>query len=141
MNAPAYVARVSQDGTRMHFDQPHVWKSVMAEFAGREVEVYIRPRRRSVTEAQRGYWFGELIAALMRDHGYATKKEANDALVRAIWTMPWERIRPSFSRDEMTREDMAEAIDRASYFLINEWLVDVAEPEPDPVRRWEQFGR
>jgi hypothetical protein len=141
MSNSAYTARVDRDGRRIVFDQPHVWDELKRALAGQEVEIFIRRKRKPVTDAQRGYWFGELVTSLMRDHGYATKMEAHDALVRALFTLPWERIRPSFNRDEMTREDMAEAIDRASYFLVNEWLVDVAEPEPDPVRRWEQFGR
>lgn len=132
-----FIGIVSENGRKIYFDHDAAFKALLLSFAAREIEVYIRPRVKPATEAQRGYWFGELVKVLMRDHGYTTKSEAHDALVRGIFTLPWERIRPSFSPTEMNRDEMADAIDRASCWLVTEWLCDVSDPEPDPVRRLE----
>lgn len=90
------------------------------------------------TKDQRGFWYGVLVEALMQDHGYATKLEAHDALVRAVCTLPWETLRPSTSDAEMTREEMSDLIERACAYLVVDLGIRVPDPQPDPVRRLEQ---
>lgn len=85
--------------------------------------------QKPITPEQRGYWYGALVDALMRDHGYVTPLEAHDALVRSLATLPWERIRPSTSNAEMGREDFSDLIERACAFLVVDLGLDVPGPE------------
>ena len=84
-----------------------------------------------ITPEQRGYWYGELVRVLMADHGYTTAEEAHDALVRAIYTLPWERIRPSTSDAEMGREGKSDLIERACAYLVADLGCDVADPRAE----------
>ena len=82
-----------------------------------------------VTPEARGYYYGELVRLLMEEHGYTTALEAHDALVRSIYTLPWEKVRPSTSSAQMGREGYSDLIERACAYLIADLGLTVQAPD------------
>lgn len=137
MSAP-WGAVVSEDGRKLYFDHDREFRAALAEFAGEEVEVILRPKRRPPSQRARGYYYAAIIARLVNEDGYATVDEAHDALVHGILAPSWAKSRPSTSDAAMTSEEFEAFVERAcAVFAVERgWVID--DPEPDPVRRHER---
>lgn len=134
-----WVGVVSEDGSRIYFDHAREWKAHLADFAGTEVELVIRPRRRPITEEQRGLWWGQLVRAFAEFAGVETMQEAHRLLLEIVDWVPGEPL-PSTANGRSDRVEMTDRILRASAFLASCGVV-LDTPEPDPVRRMEAAAK
>ena len=134
MIVPRFVGVVTEDGLHFLPHRKHPFKAYLATLAAQEVSVTVQPWM-PITEDQRGYLHAVLVEIYREHCGYATHDEAYDKLIRAVYRLPEDVDRPSFSDASSDGFQMSEAIERISAYLVVDCQLRVPDPEPNPMER------
>lgn len=116
---PAFVAVVSEDGKKLHFDTPVQFRAYVAKFAASEVVVSVKKRPRRQGTQQLRYLRGVVIPDIAHACGYTDPDDYQDVYEGLMWKFcrlpdgPFgEPRRKSASKDTMPLEEMSELIDQ-----------------------------
>ena len=113
-----FVAVVSEDGKKLHFDHPESMKAYVAKHAADEVLVTIKRRPKRQGNQQLRYLRGVVIPDIARACGYSDPDDYQSVYDGLMWRFrrlpdgPFgEPRRQSSSHATMTREEMTQLID------------------------------
>lgn len=127
---------VTEDGKRFLADHHSAFVQALRAYAGREVIVRLATPLRP---GMRGYWHAEIVPRFQELTGEPSKLVAHYQLLHLLdWTPGADR--PSTADEATDAAEMADRIQRATALLTAEG-VEVHEPDPDPVRRYERAMR
>lgn len=114
----AFVAVVSEDGTKLHYDKPADVRAYVAKFAAQEVVVSVKKRPRRQGTQQLRYLRGVVIPDIAHACGYTDPDDYQTVYDGLMWKFarlpdgPFgEPRRESASKDTMSMERMKELID------------------------------
>lgn len=118
-NPHPFVAVVSEDGKKLHFDEPAAFRAYVAKFAADEVVVTVKRRpRRQGTQAMR-YYRGVVVPDIAHACGYTDPDDfetVHDALAWKFLRLPdhpqlGTPRRRSTAKDDLTMAEMSHYID------------------------------
>jgi hypothetical protein len=116
--AQTFRAVVSEDGTKLHFDDPPAMKAYVAKHAADEVCVTIRRRPKRQGYQQLRYLRGVVVPDIAVACGYPDPDDYQSVYEGLMWRFrrlsdgPFgEPRRQSASHATMTREDLSKLID------------------------------
>lgn len=130
-----WAGLVTEDGKHFFADERRAFGLWLAKFAGQEVEVVVRRKRRRPSKQARGYYWSTVVTAFAEHIGEESLLVAHLILKRLILCTP-DMETPSTSDAEFTSEQLADLTLKAAAFLSHH-DIHVPEPERDPVRRLE----
>jgi hypothetical protein len=114
----AFVAVVSEDGTKLHFDAPAQFREYVAKFAAAEVVISVKKRPRRQGTQQLRYLRGVVIPDIAQACGYTDPDDYQsvyDGLMWKFFRLPdgpfGEPRRESASKETMSLERMKDVID------------------------------
>ena len=114
----AFIAVVSEDGTRLHYDTPAAVREYVKKFAASEVVVTIKKRPRRQGNQQLRYLRGVVIPDIAHACGYTDPDDYQsvyEGLMFKFARLPDGRFgeprRESAKKDEMPQERMSQLID------------------------------
>ena len=117
MTAP-FVAVVSEDGKKFHFDHPEQFRAYVAKFAATEVVVTVKRRPRSQGNQQLRYLRGVVIPDIAMACGYADPDDYEsvyEGLMFKFARLPdgpfGEPRRKSCAKDKMPMDELSALID------------------------------
>jgi len=113
-----FVAVVSEDGKRFHFDSPEQFRAYVAKYAASEVVVSVKKRPRRQGTQQLRYLRGVVIPDIAHACGYTDPDDYQTVYEGLMWKFarlpdgPFgEPRRESASKDSMSMERMKDLID------------------------------
>lgn len=121
--AGTFAAVVSENGSRLHWEDERAMRAYVAKFAADEVLVTIRRRPRTQGTQQLRYYRGVVIPDLAEACGYTDPDEyesVHDAMAWKFLRLPdgpfGEPRRRSTSKADLSLEDMTQYIDKVITF-------------------------
>lgn len=118
MTAYPFVAVVSEDGAKLHFDTPDAFKAYVKKFAATEVVVTVKKRpRRQGSQAMR-YYRGVVVPDIAQACGVTDPDDyegVHDALAWKFLKLPDSSFgtprRRSTAKDDLAQEELSKYID------------------------------
>lgn len=114
----SFVAVVSEDGAKLHFDSPAAFREYIAKFAASEVVVSVKKRPRRQGTQQLRYLRGVVIPDIAHACGYTDPDDYQSVYEGLMWKFarledgPFgEPRRESASKDSMSMERMKQLLD------------------------------
>ncbi len=116
--AHPFVAVVSEDGAKFHFDHPEQFREYVKKFAATEVVVSVKRRPRQQGPQQLRYLRGVVIPDIAQACGYTDPDDYQDVyegLMFKFFRLPdgqfGEPRRLSLGKDKATMEEVSDVID------------------------------
>lgn len=114
----SFVAVVSEDGKKLHFDEPAAFRSYVEKFAAAEIVVSVKKRPRRQGNQSMRYYRGVVIPDIARACGYTDPDDwygVHDALAWKFLRLPDSEFgtprRRSTAKDDLAQEEMTKYID------------------------------
>lgn len=130
--APIWYAVVDDKG-RLHAEAADLLRRYLLGFAGRAIQMVIRPRARVKSKGQLGYWHGVIIPILADHFGYRSWEHdaVHDAVMRHL---RGEKPEPNplharVSMAEMTHAQVSELIEDARHWALTSHGVTIPDAE------------
>lgn len=118
-NAHPFVAVVSEDGAKFHFDHPQQFREYVKKFAATEVVVTVKRRPKRQGDQSMRYYRGVVIQDIALASGLIDPDDwydVHDALAWKYLRLPDSKLgtprRRSTSKDDMSQEEMSAYIDQ-----------------------------
>lgn len=112
-----FVAVVSEDGARLHFDTPAAFRDYVKKFAAEEVVVTVKKKPRRQGNQSMRYYRGVVIPDIARACGYTDPDEfyqVHDALAWKFLRLPDSEFgtprRRSTGKDDLHQDEMSKYI-------------------------------
>jgi hypothetical protein len=114
----SFIAVVSEDGAKLHFDDPSAIRAYVKKFAADEVVVTVKKRPRSQGTQQLRYLRGVVIPDIAKACGYTDPDDYQDVYEGLMWKFarlpdgPFgEPRRESAAKSQMSMERLSQLID------------------------------
>lgn len=114
----SFIAVVSEDGEKVHYDDPHSVRAYVKKFADDEIVVTIKKRQRRQGNQQLRYYRGVVIPDIARACGHVDPDEffaIHDALAWKFLRLPDSEFgtprRRSTGKDDLAQDEMSKYID------------------------------
>lgn len=114
----AFVAVVSEDGKKFHFDHPDQFRAYVEKFAASEVVVSVKRRPKRQGNQSMRYYRGVVIPDIAHACGHVDPDEfydVHDALAWKFLRLPDSEFgtprRRSTGKDDLSQEEMSKYID------------------------------
>ena len=118
-----FVAVVSEDGAKLHFDEPQLFRDYVKKFAASEVVVTVKKRPQRQGTQQLRYLRGVVIPDIANACGYTDPDDYQDVYEGLIWKFarlpdgPFgEPRRKSCAKDAMPMDELSALIDHIITF-------------------------
>lgn len=118
MSASMFVAVVSEDGAKLHFDHPDQFRNYVKKFAATEVVVMVKRRPRTQGNQAMRYYRGVVIPDIALASGVSDPDDyegVHDALAWKFLRLPDSEYgtprRRSTGKDDLSQEEMSHYID------------------------------
>lgn len=117
-SAHHFVAVVSEDGAKFHFDEPQIFRDYVKKFAATEVVVTVKRKPRQQGNQSMRYYRGVVVPDIAQACGVADPDDyesVHDALAWKFLRLPDSEFgtpcRRSTGKDDLSQEEMTQYIE------------------------------